>query len=160
MTNDPLALSNFGKEAVEAVPALIQNLHYETTSDVREAAAIALGRLGPDARSAVPDLIGVLQNDNSVNVRSAAAEALGQIGDPLAVPALISVLYEEEVMGRTNMELTIDSAVSIALITGESFPDADSQHGYRLNEEGVPLVVIAAREWWEKEGQHRDWDSP
>jgi HEAT repeat protein len=155
-----LALSKYGKEAVEAVPALIQNLHYETTSDVREAAAIALGRLGPDARNAVPDLIDMLQNDNSVNVRSAAAEALGQIGDPLAVPALASILHEKEVAGRTNIWLAIHSAVSIAQITGEKFPDADLQDGHRLNEEGIPLVAIAAREWWEKEGQFQNWDNP
>jgi hypothetical protein len=154
------ALPKFGKEAVAAVPALTENLHYETTSDVREAAAIALGRLGPDGRGAVPDLVDVLQNDDTVNVRSAAAEALGQIGDPSAVPALAGILYEDQITGHTDIVLAIHSAVSIARITGEKFLDADSQHGYRLNEEGIPLVVIAAREWWEKEGQFQDWGSP
>ena len=184
------ALRGFGKEAVSAVPALIQNLYYEI-HHVQIAAAVALEELGPDARSAVPALIDVLQDDDThVNVRRAATDALGRIGDSLAVPGLASILYEEVIegtceelvnrypndcrfdysscncwgeigrtMGRINSGLKIDSAVAIALITGEDFPDADSSGGYYLNDEGVPLVVIAAREWWESEGQYQEWPS-
>lgn len=184
-----LAVPKFGKDAVAAVPALIQNLHYEPTSGVREAAAFALGQVGPDARSAVPELIGVLQNDDVVNVRRAAAGALGRINNPSAVPALASILYEKviegkceelvrrypescrleqhyrgavscscggeigHIMERTSEWLLLESAVAIASITGEDFPDADSE----LNEEGIPPIVIAAREWWEEEGQFEDW---
>jgi len=157
------ALPNFGKEAIAAVPALTQNLRYETTGDVRRAAAIALGQFGPDARSAVPELIDVLQTDDAIRVRVSAAEALGRIGDLSSVPALVDNLYGVDIEFTTStkftadMELTIVSAISLSLITGESLPDADSQHGYRLNEEGIPLVVIAAREWWESEGKHREW---
>jgi len=146
-----LALSKYGKEAVVAVPALIQNLYYESTPDVRRAAAIALGELGPDGQSAVPDLIHVLQADEAVQVRISAAEALGQIRAPSSVPTLAASLYEE------NTELTIVSSVSIALITGERFPDVDSEHGYRLNEEGIPLIVVSARRWWEQEGKSQNW---
>jgi hypothetical protein len=178
------ALPRFGEEAVVAIPALIQNLHYETTSDVRKAAAFALGELGSGACDAVPDLLNVLHTDDSVNVRRSAAEALGKIGDPLAIPALVGILYEEDILGptptplscthvggaevcdygkeaakwqRINEWLTLDAAIAIALITGEDFPDADSQHGYRLNEQGVLLIVIAARAWWEEKGQFQDW---
>jgi hypothetical protein len=147
-----LALSEYGKEAIVAVPALIENLHYEANSDVRRAAAIALGELGPDADAAIPDLMHILQTDDAVRVRISAAEALGQIGASTSVPTLASNLDDE------NTELTIVAAVSISLITGESFPDADSQHGYRLNEEGIPLIVIAARRWWEEEGKLQDWE--
>ena len=146
-----LALSKYGKEAVVAVPALIQNLYYESTPDVRRAAAIALGELGPDGQSAVPDLIHVLQADEAVQVRISAAEALGQIRAPSSVPTLAAGLYEE------STELTIVSSVSIALITGARFPDAHSEHGYRLNEEGVPLIVVSARRWWEQEGKSQNW---
>jgi hypothetical protein len=151
------SLPRFGEEAVIAVPLLIQNLQYETTSDVREAAAIILGEFGLDARSAVPELINVLQNDVSVNVRSAAAEALGQIGDSAAIPTLVDILYEKETQGLTNPELSINSARSIALITGQNFPDVDGEHGYQLNEQNVPLIVIAAQEWWETEGKFQKW---
>jgi HEAT repeats len=147
-----LALSEYGKEAVVAVPALIENLHYEANSDVRRAAVIALGELGPDADVANSDLMHILQTDDAVRVRISAAEALGQIGASTSVPTLASNLDDE------NTELTIVAAVSISLITGESFPDADSQHGYRLNEEGIPLIVIAARRWWEEEGKLQDWE--
>jgi len=146
-----LALSEYGKEAVVAVPALIQNLHYEANSDVRRAAAIALGELGPDGRSAVSDLTHVLQTDKAVRVRISAAEALGRMDASVSVPALASSLYAEDT------ELAIVAAVSISLITGEDSPDADSQHGYRVNEEGIPLIVIAARQWWEAEGKDQDW---
>lgn len=146
-----LALSEYGKEAAVAVPALIQNLHYEANSDVRRSAAIALGELGPDAHSSGPDLIHVLQTDSVVRVRISAAEALGRMGATASIPALASSLYEEDT------ELAIVAAVSISLIVGEDFPDAASQHGYRTNEEGIPLIVIAARQWWDQNGKDQDW---
>jgi hypothetical protein len=146
----------FGEAAVAAIPALVENLHRRST-EVREAAAVALGRLGPDARDAVPDLIGVLRDGVGVHMRIAAADALGRIGEPSSVPALAATLYEEAVFGRSSISLDISCAVSITQITGQSFPDADSQGGYQLDEEGVPLVVIAAREWWESEGIHQAW---
>jgi HEAT repeat protein len=146
----------FGEAAVAAVPALIENLHNETL-DVREAAAVALGRLGPDARDAVPDLIGVLQDSMGVHVRAEAARALGRIGDPSAVPALAATLYEEEVFGRSSINLDVYCAASISLIADLSLPDGHLVGGHQLNEEGVPLVVIAAREWWESEGIHQAW---
>jgi hypothetical protein len=43
------------------------------------------------------------------------------------------------------------------LITGEGFPDVDLQHGYRLNEQEVLLIVIAARAWWKEKEQFQDW---
>lgn len=153
-----LAVPSFGTEAVAAVPALIQNLHYEPTSDVREAAAIALGKLGSDADSAVSELINILQNDGTVNVRIAAAEALGNIGNRSAVPTLAATLYEEDVIGRSNLELIIISAKSISLITGENFLDENSRQDYPLSEEGIPLIVIAAQKWWEQEGKDQLWE--
>lgn len=184
------ALRGFGEEAVAAIPALIQNLHYERHHDVRRAAAIALGELGSEARSAVPALTDVLQSYDAVPVRRAAADALGRIGDSSAVPVLASILYEEVIegtceelvsrypddcrldsnsrscscggeigrtMGHGDEGLMVEAAVAIALITGEKFPDADSSGGYRLDEDGVPLIITAAREWWESEGQYQKW---
>jgi HEAT repeat protein len=142
------ALPRFGAEAVVAVPALIQNLYYETNSDVRIAVIFALGNLGADACSTVPALIRVLQNDDAVHARRSAAKALGQIGEPSSVSALANSLYDEDI------GVTAGSAGSIASITGESFSDTGSLYGgYLLNEEGVPLIVIAAREWWEEKGR-------
>lgn len=143
------AVPRFGAEAVVAVPALIQNLRYETASDVREAAAFALGELGPDARSAVPPLIDILQTDHSVNARKAAGEALGKIGESAAVPSLATSLYDD------NMWLALISARSLALIVGEGFPVAEST----LNEEGIPLLVVEARKWWEEKGKYQNWEN-
>jgi HEAT repeats/PBS lyase HEAT-like repeat len=178
------ALGDMGLRAELAVPALIKNLHYEHT-EVRTAVADALGKIGPGAKPAVPALIGVLQNDESIQVRRSVVEALKQIGDASAVPALASVLYEEDILGptptpiscepidlngakvctygeeankwsRTDKRLALDAAVAIAQITGENFPDAESST-YQVDEAGVPLIVIAAKEWWEKEGQFKQW---
>jgi hypothetical protein len=143
------AVPRFGAQATAAVPALIQNLYYETNSDVRKAAAFALGEIGSDARSAVPALTDVLQADDSENARRAAAEALGQIGESSAVPSLAAHLYDE------NMWLTLISARSLALIVGEGLPVDEST----LNEEGTPLLVVAARKWWEEKGKLQHWGS-
>lgn len=144
------AIRNFGEEARSALPYLIQNLSY-SNSDVRESAAEALRWLGPEAQDAVQDLIFVAQNDVAINARIAAARALGEIGANEAVPILAELLDEE------NNKLAIFSAVSISNITGEEFPDSNTKGGYSLNEEGRPLIVIAAQEWWEEEGKFDDW---
>ncbi len=144
------AILNYRSRASEAMPFIIQNLHYEPTSDVRSNAARVLGALGPTGGAGVPDLINALKNDNSINVQIDAANALGHIGDKTAVPVLAQKLYED------NMDLAIYSAKSIAAITGEDFPDARSNGGYRI-EGGVPLLVSAARQWWETTGQYQDW---
>lgn len=147
------ALPKYGKEAVKAIPALIENLNYEPTSDVRLAAAYALRELGPDAQSAVPALIEVVKNDDTENVRIAAIDALGRIGDPSAVPTLASVLYEEDDPGRNNIWLTIPVAESIALLTGKDFLAPDEP----LMEDGEAPIVVQVREWWEKEGRYLNW---
>lgn len=179
-----LVLGDMGPKAAPAVPALIKNLDYDH-SDVQISAAEALGKIGPAAKPAVPTLIRMLQNADYVNTRKAAATALGWIGDPSSVPALVNVLYEEAILGptptpvscepigwtgakvctygeeankwrRTNEGLTLDAAEAIARITGENFPDMDSHGRYRSNE-GIPLTIVAAKEWWEKEGQFKQW---
>jgi len=146
-------LSEYGPEAVLAVPALIPNL-YENPSDIRRVAAIELGIIGPDASEAVPDLISMLKTDEAYRVRVSAADALGKIGSKEAIPALIDFLY-----GNQNLsnELNISCAIAIALITGEEFTDVDS-HVYTLNKDGIPLITIDAREWWESTGRHQNWN--
>jgi hypothetical protein len=29
--------------------------------------------------------------------------------------------------------------------------------GATLDDNGIPIVVVAAREWWIMHGQHKDW---
>ncbi len=76
----------------EAVPALINTLEQPDWKE-RWSAAYALGRIR-DVR-ALPVLMQCLRPENDANIRRAAAEALGQIGHPLAVPALITVLADD-----------------------------------------------------------------
>lgn len=143
-------LGNMGPAAQPAVPALTQNL-YHYNFEVRRAAAEALGKVGPGAQSSVPVLIVTLLEDSFVHARGAAAEALGKIGESMTVPALAAALADE------SDSVQIQSAISLALLTGQEFPDLDTNGGYSLNQEGVPLIVEAAKGWWENEGRYQDW---
>jgi hypothetical protein len=143
------AILDYPDKNQEALPIIVQNLYYQENSDVRSAAARVLGELGPSATVAVSDLINVMQSDSSSDVKIDTAISLGNIGDQSAVPALAGNL-------ERDYNLATLSAKSISQITGENFPDSNSS-GFRLNEQGIPLIVIAAREWWEEKGQFLDW---
>lgn len=145
-------LADMGPKAEPAVFALIGNLSYQTNSEVRESAARALGAIGSAAKSAVPQLTKLLLTD-FVNVQSAAAVALGQIGDTSAIPALAQGLNDRYI------EVSIESAKSIAILANQEFPDFNST-SYSLDENGVPLIVKAAREWWMHDGQYQNWSQP
>ncbi len=147
------AILDYPEELQTALPFIIQNLYYQENSDVRSAAARVLGELSTLAKPAVPDLLKVMQADSSFDVKVDIAIALGKIGDRSAVPALAKNLYDFK-----NTDLAAFSARSISQLTGESFPDSDSS-GFRLNEEGIPLIVVAAQEWWQETGQYQDWES-
>lgn len=152
------ALRNMGPAAAPAVPALIVTLS-DDVSDVRVSSADALGEIGPQAAPAVPTLIEVLRSDDYVHARVSAAKALGKIGDVSAVPALADILWDQEAR-EAYISIPIKAAQAIAQLTGNSFPDSEpGPHGYRLNDDGEPLIVIAAREWWESEGKYQEWPS-
>ena len=144
-----IKLGKFGPEAAPAVPALVINLFYEGFYDVRQAAAWALGEIGSESKEAIPALTVVLLTD-FVHVRIEAAIALGKIGDMTAIYSLVKALDDEDdfVAG--------EAARSIGLLTGLSFPGMNSS-GFILNENGVPEIVQAAKDWWEREGQYNDW---
>ena len=132
------------------MPALIANLDY-SNSEVRRYAAIALGEIGPNANQAVPSLEKELLTDTSVHPRRAAAEALAKIGDTSAIPTLVEVLDDSDI--------AIQAAEAVGVLAKQDFPDLGGP-GYELNEEHVPLIVIAARKWWEAEGQYQEWSQP
>ena len=149
------ALEDYGDLAETVVPQLITSL-YVDDFDVRRASAYILGKLGYKAKSAVPALIYVLEYDDSLQAREMAAIALGKIGDRSAVPSLATTLSEEE-STMDKYVILINCAKSIAYITGEGFTELDSL-GYTLNQDGVPLIIMDARIWWENDGQFQNWD--
>ncbi len=91
-------LRGIGRDACEAVPALIEALEDKDRS-VRSIAAAALGKMGSHAKGAVPRLIELLNDrgDRYLGVRLSAASALGDIGPGAfaAVPALLAALAEK-----------------------------------------------------------------
>lgn len=148
-------LGEMGPAAASAVPELTQALSLPS-HDVRAEAAWALGQIGPEAAPAIPVLIERLAPGNDRKVRGEAAWALGRIGPPnsSAVPRLVQNLTDKDWYVRGS------AAWAIARITGNHFPDADGD-GRGFSGTGTPekelLIVIAAREWWQKEGQYQDW---
>lgn len=143
-------LGQMGDSALDAIPALSASLSH-SNSEVREAAAWALGQMGSSASSSVNALSQLITRDVVARVRMTAADSLGLIGAKSAIPALAEGLQDNEV------NVNISSARSIGLITEQDFPDMNSS-GFSLNESGVPLIVVAAREWWASIGQHQEWN--
>ncbi len=136
----------FREDSIGAVPTLIDNLD-DSVTDVREKSAVALGEIGPNAKASIPALSKMLLGSGSTRERRAAADALRKIGDKSAVPLLIEALSDDSV--------AINAAKAIGTIANEDFRDLQST-GYRL-ENGVPLIVLDARAWWQEKGRFLDW---
>lgn len=150
------ALGEMGTAAEQAVPALIVTLS-DDVSDIRAASAEALGEIGPASAPAVPALIETLRSDEFAHARANAARALGKIGDTSAIPALAETLWDSESQ-ETYPFVPINAAKAIAWLTNKPFPDSEpGSHGYALDDDGTPLLVLAAQDWWESEGQYLAW---
>ena len=152
------ALEKYGDRAEVAIPSLVNNLQVKD-SDVRRAAAYVLGKLGQGAVVAVPELQNMLVDAEEIyDVRITVADALGSIGERSSVPVLVQILLDERTL-EYHRFLVIDCALSISKITGEKFADMDDGiAGYTINEDGIPLVVVDARSWWEQDGQYQNWN--
>lgn len=144
-------LVTFGPDAKIAVPLLTQNLQHPN-SEVRRSAVDALASLGEMARPSVASLTALLLTDTVIQPRRHAAIALGKIGDASAVPALAKCLSDSDDI------VAIQCAKSIGILANQQFPDMNST-SYRIDQNGIPLIVIAATEWWVKSGQYETWIS-
>lgn len=140
-----------GSHADQAIPALIENLAYPDNDDVRRFAAKALGYFGQSAEPAIPALIRIFHTaDTAVLERQAVIHTLQQIGNLTVIPELAANLYDNDEI------TTIVAAEAIGVLAKQPFPDI-GKRGYRSGSDGVPLIVSAARLWWETEGKQRDW---
>ena len=95
--NDTLATEALVKIGSDAVPKLIEALHYEilhgTNVTKRRGIIKVLGNIGNN--DAVPCLLEALHDQNR-SVRWDTAQALGEIGDATAVPGLLEALHDQE----------------------------------------------------------------
>ncbi len=74
------AIGRAGKEAVGAVPKLVQTLKEDKDAAVRDALAYALGEIGAtDSKEAIRVLKNALTSDSDPKVRRSAAYAPGEI---------------------------------------------------------------------------------
>jgi len=143
------AAVNYPAAYSQLIPIITESVYEFENSEIRIVAARVLGQIGPAAKESVPDLIWLLENDEYIQVKRAVSFSLGQIQDQGAVPALAIFLYSEDA------SLAGISAKSIAKITGINFVDSEKV-GFVLSN-GVPTVVLDARDWWEDTGQYLDW---
>lgn len=90
-------LTEMGKDAKSAIPALIEVLKTDPAAPVRGEISKALGLMGESAEPAVPAIIAFLQSDDGGYERTYAASALGDIGKraDIAVPALQKALESD-----------------------------------------------------------------
>lgn len=162
-------LEAFACYASDATPGLIRVMMSPPSHPhhVRQAAARALGAIGDPV--AVPYLLLVLlSDDEEVWVRRSAAIALAHYGPEAvcAVPYLVSLLDSPE------SNVRISAAIVIGQATGNRFPDGERDNwmheyesgGYSVgpwqfeeSADGEYLIVIAAREWWQEDGQYQEW---
>jgi HEAT repeat protein len=99
-----VALSKMGKNAKNAVPALITAL---SDSQLRYHAVIALGNIGITANSAIPALVITLQDKDEV-IRAITIESLCKIGLEIQViPSLIEALQDNSARVRANAAFAI-----------------------------------------------------
>lgn len=116
-------------------------------ADVRFAALWALEALGTSADDAIPMVSDVLQNDEVFQVHNQAAIVLGRIGGSAGAGALALALYDEELAVQRN------AAEALEKLAGEDFPSLAS-NGSAFTADGELAIVVAAREWWTREGQY------
>ncbi len=150
------ALGKIGPASAPAVPELTRLLADDWQGN-RSAAAEALGNIGPAAAPAIPVLTTVLLTDKEATVRFYAALALAEFG-PIArssVPALAAALSD------TETRVQAASAYALGKITGQPFPDMGGPgNAWRVDKNGQVPRVVAARRWWEAEGQYQNWMVP
>jgi HEAT repeat protein len=112
--NAALALSAIGgKEAIPAIPILVDAIKQKGNKEVRRQAAIAIYNIGPDAHEAVQPLIHALADDDS-DLRANAALALGGIGPQAepAVPHLVKLLANQ----KEKSAARVQAAMALARI--------------------------------------------
>lgn len=155
------ALGAIGLDASEAIPALMDLLENGATYNEQATAAIALSQMVSEesADSILPRLVDALEHDSSM-VRDALVLAIGKTRQHARpyVPRLADLLWNEEdrlVRGR--------AAYAIQVITENQFSNIPNQpywdKGFKVNTEENELeIVLAARDWWQSEGQKENWE--
>ena len=118
-----MALGQIGESARPALPALMQMVSNESSSDAKEEAVEALGRIDKSGEVTVSLLIELLGNSDDDFLRRASAYALGEIGESAAaaVPALMAALSDSSyVVSRDALQ----SLAKIGTAAKAAIPEA------------------------------------
>ena len=116
------AIGLLGKQAVPAIPALLEALD-DKTPDVRNVVIDTLVAIGPKGRTAAPKIAELLK-DPDPTVRGKAAESLGRMR--IDDPAIVTALTE-----RLN-----DDTLSVRVFSAESLRQIDPK-----SLDGVPVLL-------------------
>jgi len=157
------ALGAIGLDASEAIPALLDLLEKGSTINEQEAAAEALSQMvsenSADLDLVLPRFVNALEYDSDT-VRSAMVRAIGKTRQHARpyVPQLAELLWDEGSRSIRNR-----AAYAIQVITANQFSNIPNQpyqdSGFKVNtEENEAEIVLAARDWWQSEGQKENWE--
>jgi HEAT repeat protein len=104
------AIGQFGSDARESVPALLEAL-IDKSNDrfTRSYAAISLGRVGGDAEAIVPSLVKVLGEEGNPDVREVVLDIVGQFGNQAteAVAVVTKTLKDPQIGVRRKAAVVL-----------------------------------------------------
>jgi len=118
-------------------------------------------KLGPRAKKAIPELIKALESDR-MEVRGHAAIVLGMIGEEAqcAVPQLAQHLWDDEAAVRGSAARALDAITGVHLVPVRHKLDDQTDFPSLIPDTflvgDIPFSK-KAQDWWEAEGQHKDW---
>jgi hypothetical protein len=128
---------------------------------IQAAVANTLSKIGNPA--SIPYLLSIVLSSNELDwVRKSTAIALARYGSDAtcAVPYLIPML------DSTVPDLRISTAIIISQATENKFLDSEPENWdpdllgpwkFETQANGEYSIVIAAKNWWQKEGSLKNW---
>ena len=138
-------IGQLGTNAAPALPMIVQAVCRARRFEDYNNALYALGQMGTAAACAKPLLIVALEDSRSVFNAKFAMKKTGP-APPRVMPYLARLLHHKN---NSVAEKAANAIVESAELKGPGF---DGKSGEEL--------IVAVRDWWEREGGGRDWTKP